>query len=140
MAPGGYIELADAGGFLHCDDGTMGSDNAVIVLVEHVSGQALARIGRPAATGELMEKRLQDAGFVDIKMLRYKQPFGPWPKNPKFKKLGAWILLNIETAFDAYSLAPLTRILGLSHAEAVKISQDAVAAARNKNVHMYTYQ
>jgi hypothetical protein len=30
--------------------------------------------------------------------------------------------------------------LGLSHAEAVKISQDAVAAARNKNVHMYTYQ
>ena len=49
-------------------------------------------------------------------------------------------LLNLETAIEAYSMALLTRILGHSQEVAEKYCVDALAAAKNKNAHVYVHQ
>ena len=43
-----------------------------------------------------MVKYLKDAGFVDVRVLKRKQPVGIWPKDPLLKKIGAMCLLNVS--------------------------------------------
>lgn len=54
---------------------------------------ALLKIGRPSATSESLKKSLEDAGFVDIHTFDLKQPFGPWARNVRLKRIGAMVRL-----------------------------------------------
>ncbi|KAF8533825.1 putative TAM domain methyltransferase [Trichophaea hybrida] len=134
--PGGYVELAESGADIKCDDGTMAEDNAYKVNVDLVS-KALTQIGRPPATDAILKERLEKAGFVDIQVVNVRQPMGPWPKDQRLKKLGAITLFGMEAAIEAYSLATLTRILKIPPAEVTEICRKSLAAAKNKNTHMY---
>lgn len=69
-------------------------------------------------TGEKMARMLSDAGFVDVEIEIFKQPFGTWPKNKQLKHAGALFLLGAETAYHSYGMALLTRVLGMSLEEA----------------------
>ncbi|KAF8245759.1 S-adenosyl-L-methionine-dependent methyltransferase [Wilcoxina mikolae CBS 423.85] len=137
-APGGYIELAELGGKLMSDDGTMGEDNPMKKAYDLCHYHAMASIGRPPATGEDLKEKLETAGFVDVKVHTYKQVYGPWPKDQRLKRIGAMALLMCETGIEAYALLALTKILKMDPVEAKKICDDAVAAAKNKNMHMYS--
>lgn len=48
-------------------------------------------------------------------------------------------LLSAVSGFHAYGLAAFTHILGMDAAEADKICNNAIAVARNKNHHVYSY-
>lgn len=65
-----------------------------------------------------------------------KERFGPWPKDPRLKSIGAMNLLNGETGFESYGMAAFTRILGMSADEARGICQRGLAACQNKNYHV----
>ena len=136
--PGGYVELAELGGKLMSDDGTMASDNPMKRVYDLCHYEAMASIGRPPATAEGLREKLEDAGFVDVRVETYKQVYGPWPKDPKMKHIGAMALLMCETGIEAYALLAMTRILKMKADEAKKLCRDAVAAANNKNYHMYS--
>jgi len=113
----------------------MAEDNAfrrIVVQLNH------PKIGRPPATSELLTKRLEAAGFVDVHVVTKKHPFGPWPKDRRLKHVGAMALLMCETGIEAYALAGLTRILGMDPVVAAQLCRDALAAVKNKNTHMYS--
>jgi hypothetical protein len=95
--PGGYVELAELGGKLMSDDGTMGEDNPMKKAYDLCHYEAMASIGRPPATAEDLRTKLENAGFVDVKVHTYKQVYGPWPKDPRMKRIGAMALLMCET-------------------------------------------
>ena len=159
--PGGFVELAELGvilpspppsrpsserltilpgqGEIFCDDDTMTKDNAFRRIVYQLNQVALPSIGRPAATADLIVARLKNAGFVDVHVTTKKHPFGPWPRDRRLKHIGAMALMMSETGVEAYALAGLTRILGMDAADATKLCDDAVAAVKNKNTHMYSY-
>jgi hypothetical protein len=65
------------------DDGSMKDDNPLSIAIQLTSG-AMESIGRPFPIVGTLRKRLEDAGFVDVKEVFYKQPFGPWPKDPMY--------------------------------------------------------
>jgi hypothetical protein len=44
-----------------------------------------------------------------------------------------------EPAYEAYGMAPLTRILGMSKEEALEVFAEAVKGVRNKNFHGYNF-
>jgi hypothetical protein len=98
---------------------------------------ALTFLGRPSVVGETLVKYAKDAGFVDVQIKTLKQPFGPWPKDKRLKQLGAMMMLNCQTAFHAYGLAALTRILGMNVEEADALCRGGIQATRNKNSHTY---
>lgn len=67
-----------------------------------VLDEAFRKVGRLPATGALLRQRLEVAGFVDIQVFSFKQPFGRWPKDQRMKTIGAMFLLICETGMEAY--------------------------------------
>lgn len=53
--------------------------------------------------------------------------------------MGWWLMRDTITGFEAYALAPLTRILGMGHAEAMQICKGGIMASKNKHAHVYNY-
>ncbi|KAF8243752.1 S-adenosyl-L-methionine-dependent methyltransferase [Wilcoxina mikolae CBS 423.85] len=138
VVPGGYAELSEVGYELFSDDDTLSPDNP---FKRHFDLAALAmeQIGRPPPTGELLRRRLEKAGFVDVMVKNIKEPLGPWPKDKRLKTIGAMCLLNGETGIEAFGLAPLTRVLGFGKEEAMEICREALAAMKTKGSHTYNY-
>lgn len=54
------------------------------------------------------------------------------------KELGQWNLLALSNgAFEAYGMAPFTRIFGMTEEEARRLCQDAEKDVWNRSVHAY---
>ncbi|KAI5811885.1 S-adenosyl-L-methionine-dependent methyltransferase [Pyronema omphalodes] len=134
--PGGYVELGEYALTVNCDDGTMKADNGAKVHLQYLR-ESMLKMGRPAPTLESMKMLLENAGFEDIHALEAKEPIGPWPKDPRQKRIGAMSLLNFEGGFESYGMAAFTRVLGMEVDKARAICNVALAAVRNKNYHMY---
>jgi hypothetical protein len=100
---------------------------------------AAARMGIPEPTPHL-ERWVREAGFIDVKVKKYKSPWGPWARDRKLREIGKFMLLNCETAFEAYGLALLTRYAGMSSKEAKKLCDGAKRDAFNRNIHVYNFQ
>ncbi|KAI5796123.1 hypothetical protein FPQ18DRAFT_387389 [Pyronema domesticum] len=90
----------------------------------------------PHPTHEFWKNVLEKVEFEDVQMHVSKERFGPWPKDPRLKSIGAMNLLNGETGFESYGMAAFTRILGMSADEARGICQRGLAACQNKNYHV----
>ena len=84
VRPGGYIELSEFEMETFSDDNTMADDNPTKIYFNHLN-RALAAVGRPGVTQASLKKLLEDAGFVDVKLVQEKQPIGQWPKSKKYK-------------------------------------------------------
>jgi len=92
--PGGYCELAELGGILHSDDNTL---HAGIKRHCDLCCEAMEKIGRPFPTPSTLQAYLENAGFVDIQLVDFKQPLGPWAKDKHIKRVGAMTMLMAET-------------------------------------------
>jgi hypothetical protein len=137
--PGGYVELLENTLNFQCDDGTMKPDHGGVVFLEHLR-EALEKMGRPHPTHEFLKNQLEKAGFEDVQMLSVKEPFGPWPKDPRMKKIGAMSLLNGETGFESYGMAAFTRVLEMDVEKARGLCEHGLRDVRNKNYHVYGLQ
>lgn len=102
--------------------------------------QALEQLGRIVPDGKWLEKLLVDAGFVDVQVKVYKQPFMAWPKQKDLKQAGSLYTLSAETVYHAYAMSLLTRVLGWSSEDADALCKSAYAAHLDKKsrVHAYT--
>ena len=49
------------------------------------------------------------------------------------------VLLNMETAIEAYVMYAATRLLKMPNDEAAKMCEEALKAVRNKKTHMYSF-
>lgn len=75
----------------------MDTDN-VCKRLWSVGCEAIAELGRPQPSLEDFKGFLTDAGFEEIEVYQFKQPFGSWPKDKMLKRVGAMTMLNAETA------------------------------------------
>lgn len=50
---------------------------------------AFADIGRGIDSANAYPKQLAEAGFVDIEVVREKWPTNHWPRDKKYKQIGA---------------------------------------------------
>jgi AraC-like DNA-binding protein len=113
----------------------MKADHPLRVYINHLRN-SLVKIGRPPPELEKIKAILEEAGFEDVQTFTAKEPFGPWPKEPRLKKIGAMVLLHSEEAFESYGMAAFSRILGMDEEKAREICSATLGATRNKNVHM----
>lgn len=67
MKPGGYIELAEFGTKLECDDGTLRADDAAKRTVEFLA-EAMTAMGRSPVNDTVLQEHLHNTGFVDIQV------------------------------------------------------------------------
>ncbi|KAL1983477.1 hypothetical protein VTN96DRAFT_10298 [Rasamsonia emersonii] len=93
--------------------------------------------GYETRPGMRLEQWFRDAGFVDIHVERYRIPLGTWPKDPYFKKVGAWCQMQAEAdGFEAFAMAVLTRFKNWTKDEVMVLAAKARQDTRNRNIHM----
>lgn len=60
-----------------------------------------------------MKRYIDDAGFINTIEKVWKAPHGPWHTDQKMKDIGNWGLLELEVGLEGFSMALLTRVLGV---------------------------
>lgn len=137
LKPGyGWIEYVDIDLQARSDDGTLTASHPLYTWQQYLL-ESTERAGKPlrydARTGQL----LKDAGFVDVQEVIMKLPLSPWPSDPYLKDCGRWYNLGLSEGLEAFSLAPMTRVMGYS-AEHVKSMLGPVQKdINNKQIHAY---
>ena len=137
LKPGGYAEISDLGCEVYSNDNTIGRGfQRFVACVD----EAIEKLGRPQASAASVRARLETAGFEGVTATIAKQPFGPWPRDPRLKNAGAMVLLNCENgAAESYGLAAFTRVLGMTADEAKAVCRAGLLDVRNRNCHMYNH-
>jgi hypothetical protein len=77
--------------------------------------EAGRRTGQSFRISDFMRQEIETAGFVNVVEKIYKTPIGGWAADPKLRELGQWALLGIDTGLEGYTLATLTRVMGVSY-------------------------
>ena len=62
---------------------------------------------------ELMGDMISSAGFINRVDTTIKTPIGGWAQDPKLRELGMWALLGFDRGLEGYTMATLTRVLGV---------------------------
>ncbi|KAI5796126.1 S-adenosyl-L-methionine-dependent methyltransferase [Pyronema domesticum] len=115
--PRGYVELCEYSITINCDDGTMKPDNGMKLYMDSLR-ESMTKMVRPPPNVGYLTQLPQKAGFEEIYSSEVKEPVGPWPKDPRQKRIGAMVLLNCETGLESYGMAAFTGVLGMEDEKA----------------------
>ncbi|TGZ76991.1 S-adenosyl-L-methionine-dependent methyltransferase [Ascodesmis nigricans] len=140
-APGGYVEISEHALIGACDDGTVPPDSIFDKYFEHLQA-ALLKVGVDVRffSSRFFREHLEAAGFVDIKVFVYKVPWGTWPKNKKFKYMGAVCAEIFRSGLEAYGMMAMTRLLEMPEEEVKQICEDFYKTIMEGKQHSYHLQ
>jgi hypothetical protein len=136
LEPGGYFEVHDGCFPVKSDDETIPKDCALLSWCDLIV-EGTANLGRPVDTVYKYHELMANAGFVDIVQRRFKWPTNRWPKDPKFKEIGAWSLTALDGGLEGLSLAVFTRGLGWTQEQTIAFCAQVRKDLRNPRIHAY---
>lgn len=119
-----------------CDDGTVTREHAISRWVDYLE-QASAKFNRPFADCPSLVKVIEEAGFVDVKLTKFKWPLSTWAKDNHYKLLGEWTEENFMEGIEAWTLAPLTRALEWTREEVLVFLTQVRKELRDRSIHAY---
>jgi hypothetical protein len=100
--------------------------------------EATAKIGKDWTRVRCYKEYLEEAGFVDVVEKKYEWPVGTWAKGKKAKTLGLWFREDLLSGLDGFTMALLTRALGMSTAEVELLLVGVREDIKSNKVHFYT--
>lgn len=83
---------------------------------------------------------IERAGFVNVRHEKMRLPLGTWPVDPKQKIIGAYVLITVESGFEACGLRLLTCVLDMDQASFAVLTERAKKNAYDRNIHGYSWQ
>ncbi|KAI8660012.1 hypothetical protein NCS56_01219800 [Fusarium sp. Ph1] len=137
LTPGGYVELQEMDGFYGSDDGTLSDDHALSRWCT-LLGEAAVKLGRSFQPTDQLATIMKQVGFIDVVETRFKWPINRWPKEKKYKELGAWNNQNASQVLESATLAPFTRVLGWSTEEVNLFLVGVRKDLNNPDIHAYS--
>ncbi|KAK0370312.1 methyltransferase [Colletotrichum melonis] len=135
MKPGGWVELQDVDGQVHCDDGTMPSDWPLVRFTNHLV-EAFAKFGTNSHAAVFGRQYLEQAGFVNIQHHTVKLPYGTWPRDKIMRLIGMYYRTACEEFFPVVGAIHF-QMLGWSKIEMEVLFAECRNAMRDPNVHAY---
>ncbi|CRG83579.1 Isopenicillin N epimerase component 2 [Talaromyces islandicus] len=133
---GGVIELQEYETVYKSDDDTLTRTPAIVKWQQKLN-EASEKINQPLNLAQTMKRRLEDAGFVDVRDDAYKVPVGPWPKDRRLKEIGYMMLFHCLEGLDAFTLAPFSRVLGWTKEEMQELIEDVKSEFVIASNHLY---
>ncbi|KAI9789593.1 MAG: hypothetical protein M1816_005902 [Peltula sp. TS41687] len=134
--PGGWAEFQDWDATLRCDDSSLKSEHA-LAKWHDVQLEAFNKNNRTPTPGPNLQRWMIDAGFTNVHQKVLKLPLGLWPKDKKLKEIGAWNLLQIQQGMEAFSLAPLTRVMNWKVEEVQLLLAKVCTDLKDSRIHSY---
>jgi hypothetical protein len=133
--PGGYFELQDCiVPFVCMDDSMKGTtlERWVDLIM-----QATAKIGKDWTRVRKYKEYLEEAGFVDVVERKYTWPVGTWAKGKREKILGLWYREDLLSGLQGFTMALLTRALGMLTAEVEVLLAGVRDDIKSNKIHIY---
>ncbi|KAE8419823.1 S-adenosyl-L-methionine-dependent methyltransferase [Aspergillus pseudocaelatus] len=131
--PGGWVEFQDWNVNVYSEDDSI-KGTSVEKYYSVVCG-SFTKAGFIISPGPHLGEWLQEAGFEEVHVQKYRAPVGGWPKDKYYKTIGVWNLLQAETGFEAGAMAVLTRFEGWSKEEVNVLVSGARKDVRDPKVH-----
>jgi hypothetical protein len=114
LKPGGWYEQVEYAVQFLADDGSIPKGH-VLERWGDVFEEAGEKMGKTFNILDLQKQFLLDHdGFKNVTEQRYKMPVGPWSRDKKLKEVGRWHLLECYQGIEGWSIALLTRLMGVS--------------------------
>ncbi|KAI8291170.1 hypothetical protein K4K57_007656 [Colletotrichum sp. SAR 10_99] len=136
LTPGGYFELQEADLFPTSDDGTLKDDSPLMKCTD-LMYEASVKFGRPFQQIPPLVRMMEDTGFVDVKLNRFKWPTNSWPKDPRYKELGIWANENLTSGLEGFCMAPFTRAHDWTREEVLVFLVDVRKNMNDRSIHAY---
>lgn len=137
LKPGGWLEHSDFTIKLGSEDGSVPAD-CVYTLWNELFRKAGEKTGRTFLVTDNNQNAgwMKEAGFSTAVYTRnFNLPFGTWPKDPRWKEIGAFNLASCEQGLEGYILYLGTQVLGWSFEELQVLLADMRKAMRNTSYH-----
>jgi hypothetical protein len=132
LTPGGIFEMQDGCMPFKSADGTL--DNTTLLEWCYKTLEGSSRVGRTWADPRQYKKIMEHVGFVDVKEQRFKWPLNTWPKDPKLKELGMWVMEDLMEILPAVKKV-FTVGLGWSIEDADSLVERAKIDLMNREIH-----
>jgi hypothetical protein len=136
LAPGGYIEVFELNPPLKSDDDTFPETSALYKWT-NLWVEGAAKAGIKLVKMDEHRQLLAEAGFVNLTEKKFKWPMNTWPKDPRYKELGAWVCEATTTGLHAMTMALFTRALGWSPEEVEIFLVEVRKEVANRKTHVY---
>ncbi|KAL0930386.1 methyltransferase domain-containing protein [Colletotrichum truncatum] len=135
LNPGGWLELQEFNLPLS-DDDTLKPEHSLYQSMAYL-GEAAAKLNHAFIDLNALKPMMEAAGFVDVMEMRFKWPSNTWPRNQKFKELGAWNYENITSGLQGFLMAFLTRGLSWRADEVNVLAAQTRKDVGDRNIHAY---
>ncbi|KAH7017107.1 S-adenosyl-L-methionine-dependent methyltransferase [Ilyonectria destructans] len=136
LKPGAWIEHVELWGICKSDDGSLKPTSPLYKWVD-VFEKIGELTGKTFFYGDKAADAMREAGLSGVFERRLKLPLGPWPKDKKLKRWGAWNRQFLLQALEGFSIRGLTEMLGWSFEDAQLFLVDMRNELLNPNVHAY---
>jgi hypothetical protein len=93
---------------MESDDSTLTEEHALSKWCNLLC-EAAGKLGRPYIPTKELREIMDKVGFTNIVETRFKWPSNCWPKDKRYKELGAWNNENTRLVLESVTFAPLTR-------------------------------
>ncbi|KAG6069703.1 hypothetical protein E4U16_007477 [Claviceps sp. LM84 group G4] len=134
-ARGGWVESLEYEPEFRSDDGSTELE-PVLASYGELFREASKILNRPLFVKEKLPQALDEAGFSDKRVVRYKIPVGPWPKDRKFAEVGRVARETMEHDLQG-STQMLWQSIQKPEHEYHSWLADVRKAMRNPKVHSY---
>ncbi|KAF6807133.1 methyltransferase domain-containing protein [Colletotrichum sojae] len=136
LEPGGYVELFEGHARTISDDGSLTPDHETWKWADKLD-ECCKILGRPFVHVSGLVPILEEVDFVDVTIVPYKWPIGPWAKDPHYRELGEWALANSLEGLEAWTMAAFTRALDWSVEEIQVLLAQVRKDMSDKRIHHY---
>jgi SAM-dependent methyltransferase len=138
LKPGGWFEVGGSYPRPVSDDGSLAHD-ASLVEISDLFFQMGEKMGTVMDAPLRWKQQLEEAGFVDITQTVFVIPQGPWPKDKRLKKVGAFEHHSLMLGFEAYLMRGYTAILGGKPEELMVTLAQTRKELNDPKVHSYIH-
>jgi hypothetical protein len=99
--------------------------------------QATFKLGKDWTRVKYYKEYLEQAGFVDVQERKYEWPLGTWAKGKRNKALGLWYREDVLSGLQGFTIALLTKALGMSMEEIEVLLVGVREDIKSNNIHCY---
>merc|ERR1712000_243866 len=132
---GGYVEFQDVLPHIHCDDGTMGDNDALEQFMQ-LGIRAMQTLGCRLFGATDIKDVLEAAGFENVQVVSIKVPVGTWAREPKLKSSGLVMKAMLDDVLEGFAAKPFAA-LGILGDERDQLLSAARASMKDPRPHRY---
>lgn len=137
LKPGGWVENQEFDLAVYSDDNTIPEDSALQKWVRYFE-EGLKKVGMTGRlVPQVLEQQMKEAGFINTKVIRFKGPLGPWPKDKALREAGIYNLVAMLEGIEGISARIFMEALGWTQEELTVFLSGVRTEMRKRNIHSY---